>query len=103
MNISRRTKQLFGSALLAGGLLLAPAAGLAQDYPSQGYPAQEGSAQGYPGQDYPMQGGANQGYPTQGYPAQEGPKVAVAPPAIPVYTQPICPGEGYIWTPGYWA
>ncbi len=29
--------------------------------------------------------------------------VAVAPPAIPVYEQPLCPGDGYIWTPGYWA
>ena len=29
--------------------------------------------------------------------------VAVAPPAIPIYTQPLCPGDGYIWTPGYWA
>src|SRR5580698_10393031 len=29
--------------------------------------------------------------------------VAVAPPAIPVYDQPLCPGDGYIWTPGYWA
>jgi hypothetical protein len=29
--------------------------------------------------------------------------VAFGPPAIPVYEQPICPGEGYIWTPGYWA
>ncbi len=29
--------------------------------------------------------------------------VGFAPPAIPVYTQPICPGDGYIWTPGYWA
>jgi hypothetical protein len=28
--------------------------------------------------------------------------VGFAPPAIPVYTQPICPGDGYIWTPGYW-
>src|SRR5258708_24325966 len=26
-----------------------------------------------------------------------------APPAIPVYAQPICPCEGYLWTPGYWA
>jgi hypothetical protein len=26
-----------------------------------------------------------------------------APPAIPIYTQPLCPGYGYIWTPGYWA
>jgi hypothetical protein len=29
--------------------------------------------------------------------------VAIAPPPIPVYEQPLCPGEGYIWTPGYWA
>ena len=29
--------------------------------------------------------------------------VAIAPPVLPVYTQPACPGDGYIWTPGYWA
>jgi uncharacterized membrane protein YgcG len=29
--------------------------------------------------------------------------VGIAPPIIPVYTQPLCPGDGYIWTPGYWA
>ncbi len=29
--------------------------------------------------------------------------VAFGPPAIPVYEQPVCPGDGYIWTPGYWA
>jgi hypothetical protein len=29
--------------------------------------------------------------------------VAFAPPALPIYEQPICPGDGYIWTPGYWA
>lgn len=29
--------------------------------------------------------------------------VSVAPPELPVYDQPICPGDGYIWTPGYWA
>ena len=29
--------------------------------------------------------------------------VTIAPPALPVYAQPICPGPGYIWTPGYWA
>src|ERR1700692_3031153 len=29
--------------------------------------------------------------------------VGSAPPPIPVYEQPICPGDGYIWTPGYWA
>jgi hypothetical protein len=29
--------------------------------------------------------------------------VHIGPPALPVYAQPICPGAGYIWTPGYWA
>src|ERR1700689_4833833 len=29
--------------------------------------------------------------------------ITIAPPVLPVYTQPICPGEGYLWTPGYWA
>jgi WXXGXW repeat (2 copies) len=28
--------------------------------------------------------------------------VGFGPPAIPVYEQPICPGDGYLWTPGYW-
>jgi len=28
--------------------------------------------------------------------------VAFGPPALPVYEQPLCPGDGYIWTPGYW-
>ena len=28
--------------------------------------------------------------------------VGFAPPVLPVYTQPLCPGDGYIWTPGYW-
>jgi len=29
--------------------------------------------------------------------------VNIAPPVLPVYAQPPCPGDGYIWTPGYWA
>jgi len=29
--------------------------------------------------------------------------VHTAPPALPVYAQPPCPGDGYMWTPGYWA
>ncbi len=29
--------------------------------------------------------------------------VNFGPPAIPVYEQPICPTDGYLWTPGYWA
>jgi WXXGXW repeat (2 copies) len=37
--------------------------------------------------------------------AQVGVGISVnfGPPALPVYEQPICPGDGYIWTPGYWA
>jgi hypothetical protein len=29
--------------------------------------------------------------------------VDVAPPELPVYDQPPIPGDGYLWTPGYWA
>src|SRR5579863_6463849 len=29
--------------------------------------------------------------------------VTVAPPPLPVYAQPVIPGPGYLWTPGYWA
>jgi hypothetical protein len=28
--------------------------------------------------------------------------IGIAPPALPVYVQPPIPGDGYIWTPGYW-
>ena len=30
-------------------------------------------------------------------------KAQEAPPAIPDYVQPPCPGDGYLWNPGYWA
>src|SRR5580704_11998439 len=29
--------------------------------------------------------------------------IRIAPPELPVYEQPVCPEDGYIWTPGYWA
>ena len=35
--------------------------------------------------------------------AQIGVSVRIAPPEMPVYEQPMSPGDGYIWTPGYWA
>jgi hypothetical protein len=34
---------------------------------------------------------------------QIGVMITVAPPPLPVYDQPVCPDDGYIWTPGYWA
>lgn len=38
-------------------------------------------------------------------PAQVAVGIAVSfgPPDIPVYDQPPCPSDGYLWTPGYWA
>jgi hypothetical protein len=33
---------------------------------------------------------------------QIGIRVAIGPPMLPVYEQPICPGDGFLWTPGYW-
>jgi hypothetical protein len=35
--------------------------------------------------------------------AQIGVAIRVGPPPLPVYEQPLCPGDGYLWTPGYWA
>ncbi|HEV3176876.1 MAG TPA: YXWGXW repeat-containing protein, partial [Stellaceae bacterium] len=29
--------------------------------------------------------------------------VGIAPPPLPIYEQPLIPGPGYLWTPGYWA
>src|SRR5271154_578481 len=29
--------------------------------------------------------------------------VNFGPPPLPIYEQPICPSDGYLWTPGYWA
>ena len=29
--------------------------------------------------------------------------ITIAPPILPVYVQPPCPTEGYLWTPGYWS
>ncbi len=35
--------------------------------------------------------------------AAVGISVQFGPPVLPIYAQPICPGPGYLWTPGYWA
>ncbi len=43
------------------------------------------------------------GLPLASSSAQIGISVGIAPPPIPVYEQPYCPVEGYLWTPGYWA
>jgi hypothetical protein len=35
--------------------------------------------------------------------AQVAASIQIGPPELPAYEQPMCPGDGYIWTPGYWA
>ncbi len=35
--------------------------------------------------------------------AQFGVLISIAPPFLPVYEQPVIPGPGYLWVPGYWA
>jgi len=35
--------------------------------------------------------------------AQISVSIGIAPPALPVYAQPDIPGDGYLWTPGYWS
>jgi len=35
--------------------------------------------------------------------AQVNISVNIAPPALVSYNQPMCPGDGYMWIPGYWA
>ena len=41
--------------------------------------------------------------PTFSSAAQVAVSIRIGPPPLPVYAQPVCPGPGYIWTPGYWA
>ncbi len=42
------------------------------------------------------------GLPLASSSAYVGISVGIAPPPLPVYVQPACPVEGYLWTPGYW-
>src|SRR5271154_704205 len=37
-----------------------------------------------------------------GYDAEAAVTAQTAPPPMPVYEQPPIPGDGYMWTPGYW-
>jgi hypothetical protein len=43
------------------------------------------------------------GYATQPPRAVAAASISIAPPPLPVYDQPLCPGPGYAWAPGYWA
>ncbi len=56
----------------------------------------------YNGQQQGYGNGQQQGYGDQGgYNGQQ--TIQQAPPPLPDYEQPEAPGDGYLWTPGYWA
>ena len=58
-----------------------------------------------PGQAGYDQGGYDQTPYAQGYDDSEDQQQVYAPeppPPMPEYEQPYCPGDNYIWTPGYW-
>lgn len=35
--------------------------------------------------------------------SQVGLTITLAPPPLPEYAQPVAPGDGYLWSPGYWS
>jgi WXXGXW repeat (2 copies) len=51
----------------------------------------------------PAQAGAPQGPDDANYAEQPAATAPQPPPPLPAYQQPPPPGDGYIWTPGYWA
>ncbi len=65
-------------------------------YPSNNYNDQSYNDRNYNNQNYDE--GYDEDYQTRPVEYAEDP-----PPPLPEYEQPPCPGDGYIWTPGYWA
>ena len=93
----------------------APTATQPQAPSNQSYTAQPAAPQQYsqneppppppPGQAGYDQGGYDQTPYAQGYDDSEDQQQVYAPeppPPMPEYEQPYCPGDNYIWTPGYW-
>ncbi len=102
MMSTRLFKNSIATAALAAAFIAAPITAEAQQY-SYSSPDQYGQnsapANQYGNQyQYDMQQ-QDQAAPQAGAPQG----IQQAPPAIPDYTQPPAPGDGYIWTPGYWA
>jgi len=106
-----------GTAALTGALLLAPIAAIAQapgtaptpdEYaaqnPQYAAPADQNNDQSN-GQYGAAQDPNNLQYgPQTSMPPNGAPQgIEQAPPPIPDYQQPPAPGDGDIWTPGYWA
>ncbi len=87
------------------------AAGPNQGYGNPGDDGPDGDDQGYGDQGYDDQGYGDQPYDDQDYDdygnddyqAPPGAYAPAPPPPLPEYEQPPCPGDGYLWTPGFWA
>ncbi len=87
----RPVGRILALMLLGAGLAAAQAPA---DPPDPSMQATGGdAAQGDPA--YAADPAALNGAPTE--------SVDVAPPDLPNYDQPPLPGDGYVWTPGYWA
>ncbi|MGB6610178.1 MAG: hypothetical protein WBE63_10615, partial [Acidobacteriaceae bacterium] len=85
------------SANLANASNVTPAA--SNENPPPPPPDQGASSEAAPAQDQnPDQDAGEPGYTDTAYDAAPDP-----PPDLPDYDQPPCPGDDYIWTPGYWA
>jgi hypothetical protein len=95
MMSTRLIQRSIATATLATALVVTPIAVQAQD-------AAPPPPDQYNNQDqYAMQSGVQQ---DQAVPQPGAPQgIQQAPPPIPDYEQPPAPGDGYIWTPGYWA
>ena len=62
----------------------------------------DGYASGNYNDQNPNDQNYNEGY-DEDYQSQPVEYAEEPPPPLPQYDQPPCPGDGYIWTPGYWA
>src|SRR5690348_9522844 len=82
----------------------APAQGSAPAPRPSSYPAQDSDQ--YAAEQYPpdQSGNYGGGYDNSDYDSYDQPVdyAPQAPPPLPEYDQPPCPGDDYIWTPGYW-
>jgi hypothetical protein len=95
-----------GAAIGAGiGTLsgAAEATARAQGYYGPPPPGYYGPPPAYGSAPNGYYGPPHAGYSTRPPRAVVAASISIAPPPLPVYDQPLCPGSGYVWTPGYWA
>jgi hypothetical protein len=105
-NFNLIPKALVASTFLAAAVAVHAQYSAPQPYDQndpQNYSAPAQQAYGQQDQRYPnsYDQQADQQADQQVYQGEQ--SIAEAPPPLPSYNQPECPGDGYIWTPGYWA